>query len=673
MPANEASSVTTALNNKWGKKGNPLSGFSEWFTELISDIEPDLIVGIARSAIRLFQVSGDNPLLGGRRFISQHAIPFMNDEDLSRKRVLLFDDSVIYGSVMSKLAKYIESRGAIPFYAAYAVDRHNFWGERLGVSDLGKPSPHAHLTIRYRHRLWQDEIRRHHAVLVRAVLRTPLDYNLEFPSFRLIMPEYCRGDIPFFCHLLRGIPGLRTLEEVSTPASSSQDIHRFTALLDRGIPGALEADGLVCRPYSKARFTFVPVLGEIRFTPVVQLSIADRLTHETVAFRNERIQSLWKRLRPPTHLNDPFYHQSLLRLLTAFCAIVSAEETIRAIAQCFFPHRRLSNAEFLAEDTELVLGEPNAKALMGVWARIHKLNKPPTYEETLFSSLQKSECPNATALRASIKDAWTGRPDLRPTRLESIHESVGKILLTLQHITDSSEARQRNSSAERLEVGFTFESFRSLLADLGRNVSEDEVSMAIDSCIDSALAVPRIVNEGGFWFRAFYSGEDTNDQDLLQFKRGIQAAYSDFLKTRGKPLTRFDMHKLCVCIKDILPWVPISTKNATFGRVAVIGMDEDGILEWLTDEDAGPFKSILQDNQQILVLNDAFKAPVQPTWSPTHTRDFFDAFQYIAKAFSNLSSEAKLLLSTCRSQRYTFNAVAFELHKWSGRERDSFG
>ncbi len=197
--------------------------------------------------------------------------------------------------------------------------------------------------------------------------------------------------------------------------------------------------------------------------------------------------------------------------------------------------------------------------------------------------------------------------------------------------------------------------------------------MAIDSCIDSALAVPRIVNEGGFWFRAFYSGEDTNDQDLLQFKRGIQAAYSDFLKTRGKPLTRFDMHKLCVCIKDILPWVPISTKNATFGRVAVIGMDEDGILEWLTDEDAGPFKSILQDNQQILVLNDAFKAPVQPTWSPTHTRDFFDAFQYIAKAFSNLSSEAKLLLSTCRSQRYTFNAVAFELHKWSGRERDSFG
>jgi hypothetical protein len=75
----------------------------------------------------------------------------------------------------------------------------------------------------------------------------------------------------------------------------------------------------------------------------------------------------------------------------------------------------------------------------------------------------------------------------------------------------------------------------------------------------------------------------------------------------------------------------------------------------------------------VLALNDRFRPPVSPTWTPKQQQDFYDAFQYVSEAFSRVSDGAKLLLSTCKDHAHAYNAAAFEAHAWAGYQEGTFG
>ena len=62
----------------------PLDGFLPWFNAQITDLKPDLIVGIARSAIRLLQLYAQDSI---RKIplLSQYALPFLPDDELAGK------------------------------------------------------------------------------------------------------------------------------------------------------------------------------------------------------------------------------------------------------------------------------------------------------------------------------------------------------------------------------------------------------------------------------------------------------------------------------------------------------------------------------------------------------------------------------------------------------------
>ncbi|MDI6890841.1 MAG: phosphoribosyltransferase [Thermodesulfovibrionales bacterium] len=107
----------------------PFGDFNNWFASVIEEVKPALVVGIARGAIRLLQLQSASLLLPNTQIISHHALPFISDSEIKSKRILLFDDSVIYGSIMSEMRDYLSKRGAIVFCAAYVVDRFNFYGE----------------------------------------------------------------------------------------------------------------------------------------------------------------------------------------------------------------------------------------------------------------------------------------------------------------------------------------------------------------------------------------------------------------------------------------------------------------------------------------------------------------------------------------------------------------
>jgi orotate phosphoribosyltransferase len=113
----------------------PLTDFADWLRGIISATQPDLVVGIARGAIRLLQLASADRHVSVPQVVTQHALPFFGPDTLSGKRVLIFDDSVIFGSTLASAYEDLRRRGALPFCASYVVGRA---AQKVGHSPLGK-------------------------------------------------------------------------------------------------------------------------------------------------------------------------------------------------------------------------------------------------------------------------------------------------------------------------------------------------------------------------------------------------------------------------------------------------------------------------------------------------------------------------------------------------------
>lgn len=653
----------------------PFADFNDWFASVIEEVKPALVVGIARGAIRLLQLQSAYRILGDAPVISDHALPFISDSDIKSKKILVFDDSVIFGSTMSKIRDYLIGRGAIVFCASYVVDRFNFYGEtKPGSSRYGIPSKFCNIAIRIKHRLWASAIRRHHDILIRSLLQTPRHYNLDFPTFCFRVPKYSAADIPYLITLFYKTNIFRGLFDVSSSASSEHGIYRYTGLFQPLSWNLFPKDGLFCRRYSKTRITFIPRFGEIQLTPIPQLTIADGILYDDVNFADDTLVSLWHRLHPPYHREDPFYHQALFRMLTSFVAITMGEIIARQSASVLHREFPVKQIRLLADDIKCVIGIANFEALKQILSHFRSLDViPGSPTEKLGTIVDFHEPFDSNLLRATA-DAWRRYPDLKPHPGELIYEVLGKVFLTLRAVTDSPECRRNNPDMSRLEVGFSYGAIRRLLhEECGIELTPEEISLAMDMCVDNGQCVPKVILQDSVRLRAFYSGEGEDSQDTMQFKNAMHKGYSDFLRQkRVHPLSPFDMHKLCATLKNLFLWLPISTRYYTFGIYAKIGQSDAELIPWLTNPKSGPLKIHTEERKKILLPNEAYKPCVKPTWRPNNSRDFYDTFQYVATAFSRLPDEPKLLLSTCRTHRHTYNAVAFEAHSWVGHDRGNF-
>jgi|SRR6266850_689679 len=646
-------------------------GFSEWLISVLEEVNPDVVVAIARGAIRLLQIHNAEPhVLCRATLVSHHALPFLDDSQLRSKTVLLFDDSVVFGSVMSRLRAYLTDRGARVSCASFAVSRSSFLGEKPSESSATmKPSPHSSIPILSKHRLWPSGIRRHHAQLIRAVLRSGLDYNLDFPTFRLIIPPFDPREAPYLINLMSSARDLRSIRDVSAPAFPPDNVCRYTALLNGTAWKLFDNPQLTFRPYSKLRIAVDPTLGHLRITPMLQIAATTSARFKDVSFFDDSLTKMWNTFIPPTNERDPFYPQALFRLLTCFASMIVGSGFLTDIRDAIAGEFPVHEAPLSTGDLQLVLGPENSELLLHHWRSLRSSDSLTDNSRVMATAEATLEKPNAPELRLSMRDAWRVRPELRPSKSDLVCEAVGKVFLTLRSVTDSPGQRESNPAASRLDVGLSYEAIRSTLEDeCGLPLSEDDISLAIDFCVDNGLAVPKVVREDGFCFRAFYSGEDEDDQKTLQFKVALHEAYRDYLaQPKSTALTPFDMHKLCVCLKDLSPALPISTRYHTFGRFASVGRNQAELIEWLTDPDLGPLTRTELDGKTALLPKERFIPPVHPTMSPADRREFLDSFHYLAMAFARVGSEEKLLLTTCRSHRHTYNAIAFEAHSWMGR------
>jgi hypothetical protein len=652
----------------------PFDDFREWFSAVLENTRPHLIVGIARSALRLLQLQRVQELATSVPIVSNHALPFFRPSELEQKSILVFDDSVVFGSTIARVRDYLVQRGAHVECAAYVVDRTNFYGEEEAGrrSDTG-PSEHSWIPLMTKHKLWPRTIRQHHELLIHRILQTPRSYNLEFPLLSIDVDDFHAADIPLICRQLSRSGLIRSLEDVSPPSAASDGVYRYTALLNPHKPRFLDSNQIAYRSYSKARVTFVPKKGEIRLRPLPQISTLSDLKFENVHIANGDIRAMWQRLRPPIDGDTGLYAASLLRLLTAFVATFLGDALCEEIVDRASDDLRVQQVRLITGDVAMLLGPENAKILSDSWFKLTAEQASSFFHLSDASPDEPGDSPDPS-LYGSIVRVWKDLPQLRPSQSESLYEVVGKVFLSMRAATDTPKHRHDNPAATRLDVGMSYEGVRRLLAEgCDRTLTEDELSLAMDLCVDNGQAVPKILLNQSRWLRAFYSGEGEDSQAKQQLKREIFRAYEEFLGVRkSKPLTHFDFQKISVTLKDLLPWLPLSTKYYNFGRTALVGQAENELLPWLTDKSTGPLLDERTKDGKVLILNSSFRPCVNATWSPQNSQAFHDSFHHLASVFSKLDDRAKLLLSTCRTHRHSYNAVAFEAHSWVGHRAGNF-
>ena len=68
--------------------------FIPWFHSRVTFYKPDIIVAIARGAIRLLQLHGINDTYLFVNIVADHALPFYPNHEIEGKRILIFDDCI---------------------------------------------------------------------------------------------------------------------------------------------------------------------------------------------------------------------------------------------------------------------------------------------------------------------------------------------------------------------------------------------------------------------------------------------------------------------------------------------------------------------------------------------------------------------------------------------------
>ncbi|MCW3101512.1 MAG: hypothetical protein JWL77_7130, partial [Chthonomonadaceae bacterium] len=337
----------------------------------------------------------------------------------------------------------------------------------------------------------------------------------------------------------------------------------------------------------------------------------------------------------------------------------------------------VEDVTLLTDDQRLTLGDANGDRLISIRTALNG-STIVDLDKAGLPFPESEEPPNAPEIRRRIVEVWKSNPRIKPSPNDLTTEAVAKILLTLKGTADSTKSRLYDSTAKRLQIGLSCESIRKLMEECGLHVSLDSISLAVDTCVDSGPAVPKIVCEDGFWFRAFYSGEASDSDHCAQFKSAFHVGYQELRKSkkRGRPLTPFDVQKLCVCLKDLCPFLPLARYFHTFGACVNVGTDRKDLIQWLVDSDVrevSPVTKTSDGSKELLESNPYFEPCMLETWTPQQRREFSEAFHYLGTAFQRLPDDAKLLLSTCCNHHETFGAVAFEAYSWAERPRSNFG
>lgn len=429
-----------------------------WFKEVIEETKPDLVVAIARGAVRLLQLSNSLRHITSQTFISNSALPYLPDSALKEKRVLVVDDSVIFGSTMARIREYLFSRGASVFCASFCVDRMTFFGEDHENSGKVRPSIYSDIPLLSKFKFWPNQVRRHHDLLVRSLLSSPEHYNLDFPTYIFRTTPFSEEEVSYVCRSITSTKGIEGIEDVSTAVSSSAGVHRFSSHISLNLAQLLANREILLKPYGKVRLTVVPSRGEIRMTPIVQLAFPDA-GELNIAFTYDVLNNTWGKFALPKR-DDRYYTQAVFQLLTSVMSIVCGEALVQQLGDNI--RKELGEFTLTLDHTDIAfaVGMENARLLNGLHGMIPDELKS---QVVGIEAIIDAECPIDQELEQKTVEMWSRHQWLKPRLGETYHEMLGKIFICLRNLTDNRKLRLANPDASRLDVGYSHESLFNLL------------------------------------------------------------------------------------------------------------------------------------------------------------------------------------------------------------------
>ena len=659
--------------------------FYPWFEGLIAIIKPDLIIAIARGAVRLLELHRIFSEFTSIGVFSDNALPFISDSEIKGKRILIFDDSVIFGSTMYETREYVHSRGGIPYCASYVIDRRNFLGEGKLQTDQISPSEYSFIPIEYKHKYWPSDIRIHHDYLVRCLLDTLSHYNLDFPTAQISLDTLSSETIPIFINSLKNSLKAEKIEDISSADSSTKGLYRFSALMPTPSNRLFGNEKFVFRPYTKVRITISTSRNTIWVTPIIQLSMDETFNVSERVFSDKILNEYWNNLIKPKR-EDIKEKQSLFKMVTSLVTTLYLKEIVDLCSLSLIEQFDNFKSVFLNFDIKLTFGKENAEALSEIFNsysgtqiidQVDDTSNNVFFRTNIEDQLNSTDDDAQLSLVNKIIKFWKVKPHLRPSKYEVPYEIIGKLFFCLRNVTDNPSIRRDTPGIGRISVGLSFESIMYLINQVcSIDLDKDNISLGVDICVDNGQAVPKVLNYSHRFERYFYSGERAESIDPTQFKHYYHQAYSEYLATRkALPLKPFDLHKLTVVLKDIFPILPISTKYNIYGRYAMPTKIEQELIPWLTKGLNPPFQFDRQKgerNRDLLIPNENYHLTPQIAWNHERERDILDSFQYIATLFSLTTDEHKLLLSTCKTHRHTYNSVAYEAHAWAYKGKFNF-
>ena len=636
--------------------------FMPWFSDLVKSTKPDFIVSVARGAFRLLQVKDVVSENGNPRIITDRALPFLPDQEIAGRVILLFDDSIIFGSTMARVRNYLVSRGASVACASYAADKLHFFGEQSSREEPAvNPSPHTCIDPIVAKRLSPEEIRRHHAELVDHLMNRAKPYNLDFPTLRFKCRELDKEHIPLLCSAARRLPMVRSVHCVTDGLSATKKLHKYSFVLQPPCLELFSSPNVRVRDQTKIRVSFLLEKKEINLTAITQLMTEGPMQPTAFVPSSAKAKEIWESLSFPECWDDYFAPRGVFRLLTYYHAIVLSAIFLRQWTTQSEMFDGCPGWSLVPHEAQAVIGSQNTRVFWDTYADV--LHSPDLVENfgLKLDPVTIDDEPMDEDLLSKVRQVLTAHSKLQPEVSDSSYDAVAKLLLAMREVTDSRDIRRNSPSAKRLDRGLTYSEITTLLHEYaGSGYSADELSAAVDICVDLGQAVPKIIKRTKYWLRAFYTGEGDQHQRQMQFALGFHGCYDEWCKEKKAFLNRFSTHKLCTALRDVIDWIPISRKFNTFGRWATIGSEE--IVEWLENRDV--LKCTAPGNESVVAPSTTYSAPVGISL-PHDTAHFFEAtFEVLASVISKLDIPGILVLTTCRTHRHSFCAVAIEMWNW---------
>lgn len=525
-------------------------GLSE-YAGILAGSESELTLAISRKGPRLLLLINQEPDLPAiplDRCISEKALPFLRPEDIVGQRVLLTDDSVIFGSTYAGIEADLISMGANVERVVLALSK----GAHESVASR----------VRAPIRIEPTAVSEFIDLEIQAFGSLGVPYDIDHPIFRISLGERVES---FEGNLRARYPNV---QNTTRRWQSAQGVSTLGLLIEKDLHTRHSLASRQCGP-AKLRFFVDSRRAAVRVAAIFCLALVEEeLTDSSLFARSPApLGDLWRTLLDATRPSAlPIHHRyrSLANAAHYLAGCEIALYWLRNNAELFAG----GVAEVSEADVRLLFGPALATVLTKrMNERLRVLEN-----EVAVDDNWKTDCEfrrfQPSAQVSAIARTKMGREFLRKTtdyfsltsRSDPM-EGIAAIFEAQRWVCDEMTRSQGPLDGRRLDVGLPYPVIRELLEVSGVHISDEEFAECVDKAVDGGTIVPRYgqaLDDPTMWVRRARFGENLPRDAKVKYWLDycLQKGIGAFRRTHGvsnpEALPWFLVEKMLVVLKAAL-------------------------------------------------------------------------------------------------------------------------